>query len=111
MRILLTKDSTRMGNAIIRRIIPMEEVATYSKGYADYLIEKKYQLFEVITDFGNMSRMNTAEVNECFLYGEERSFDEWWANRWEKTMDRQTDFYGPPEEQRPPSILGRGVRS
>ena len=92
--ILHTKDGTKMGNAIIRRVVPNSEIRAFAPSLLDWLAKSNQYLYEVVTDFGNITRLSTNEINELYLVGEKRNFLEWHCDRWEKILDLNELVYG-----------------
>jgi len=79
-RILYTKDGTKSGNAIlIRQIEPTElkDIPCLNT----YLADTGQKLYWVETDFGNNMRLSTNEINEQFVFGPHRNYNDWLRDR------------------------------
>lgn len=76
---LLTKNGGRIGNAIVIRGIPREEVLTQSM--LSYLDETNQQMWLIETDFGNRTRFCTNELLAHFELGYQQEFKDWFADR------------------------------
>lgn len=92
--ILYTKDGSKISNAIIRRVIPNNEIRGFAPSLLSYLAETQQYLYEVVTDFGNITRLSTNEINEFYLVGPKQDFLEWHYARWEKILDLNELVYG-----------------
>lgn len=87
MRVLLTRDGRKMGNAIIIR-----EVAPHPAA-AEYLLKTGQKMFLIETDFGNQCRLSSNEISELFYDADELREAHAWANRanypqWHKDRHR-----------------------
>jgi len=74
-----------MGNAIVRRQIPDEDIC---QSMLDYL--KGRPLWEIETDFGNRIRLTDNEIDEMFIRGGEEDYDEWASGKAE--LARQNEI-------------------
>lgn len=88
MLTLFTKDSSRMGNAIIIR-----EVEPSNQSMKDYLKGRPLWLIE--TDFGNRFRYTDREIDEAFHRGIHCSYEQWKSDREE--LRRQHAIEDDPE--------------
>lgn len=67
-RILYTKDGTLFGNAILYATEPSK----YQEGVTLNICE---------TDFGNRMKLTAQEINDHFVIGPERSYEQWKSDR------------------------------
>lgn len=92
--ILITKDGTITGNAIIFRKFGKVEINKIASSLLYYLESTQQDLYEVITDFGNISKLSTNEINEQYFIGDKINFHEWHCARWEKIIKLNEIVYG-----------------
>lgn len=78
MQVLYTRDGTKRGNAIIRREIPLTEMCELSRTYHE---ETGIKLWEVVTDFGNIMRLNDQEITRMYMTGPNIPFLVWLNDR------------------------------
>ena len=102
--ILYTKDGSKMGNAIIRRVVPNNEIKDFAPSLLGYLAQTNQYLYEIVTDFGNVTRLSTNEINEMYLVGPQQNFLEWHCARWEKILDLNELVYGHDRRVNPAPI-------
>lgn len=98
-QILYTKDGSKTGNGIIRREFTPAEIKHMAPCLAGYLDRTNQRLFEVITDFGNIARFCTNEINEMYLFGPVDEFAMWHAARWDLITKLNEHIATDPERK------------
>ena len=101
--VLFTRDGTKMGNAIIRRRLDGPEIKKLASSLLTYLTDTGQDMYEVVTDFGNVCRLSTNEINELYLAGPKQDFMVWHTERWERILDLNELVYGHQTRIRPGS--------
>lgn len=80
-RILYTRDGSKIGNAIIKKVLSPHDMLSHPQLASSWAAREGITLYEVETDFGNTCRFIESEIRSLFTLGNISKYTRWSTDR------------------------------